>query len=306
MEYIVKKGHRISQMTLGTVQLGMPYGINNSHGMPSEAQAREILKTAEELGVCAFDTARVYGKSETVLGNHWNGKTEGVTLITKADFEDVTPDALFDTLARGTVESLKSLKLRQLPFLLLHREDVIPKYGKALPAALNRLKAEGLVENVGISFSDKSMLTEYCDPAVYDAIQIPMNLFDSREIANGAAEALSKAGVVVFVRSVYLQGLFFKDPNTLTGKLKAAKEPLERLHALAAEQGVSLAHMALTFIREAAGVDSIVLGCETAVQLRESASLFEGYSVPAALREQITEIALSADPVIAKPWLWNK
>ena len=306
MEYIVKKGHRISQMTLGTVQLGMPYGINNSHGMPSEAQAHEILKTAEDLGVCTFDTARVYGKSETVLGNYWNGKTDGVTLITKADFEDVTPDALFDKMMEGTRQSLENMKLERIPFLLLHKEDYIPKYGKALPAALAKLKAEGVVENVGISFSDKSMLTEYCDPAVYDAIQIPMNLFDSAEIANGSVETLSKAGVAVFVRSVYLQGLFFKDPSTLTGKLTAAKEPLEHLHALAREQGVSLSQMALSFIREAAGVDSIVLGCETAAQLRESASLFEGYSVPAALREQITEIALSADPVITKPWLWNK
>ena len=54
MEHIFKKGHRISQMTLGTVQLGMPYGINNSHGMPSEQQAHGILKTAEELGITPF------------------------------------------------------------------------------------------------------------------------------------------------------------------------------------------------------------------------------------------------------------
>ena len=47
MKYFEKNGYRISEMTLGTVQLGMNYGINNKDGKPSSDIADEILKTAE-------------------------------------------------------------------------------------------------------------------------------------------------------------------------------------------------------------------------------------------------------------------
>ena len=55
--------------TLGTVQLGMPYGISNRSGQPSREIARQMLDTAYDLGVRALDTASDYGTSEEILGN---------------------------------------------------------------------------------------------------------------------------------------------------------------------------------------------------------------------------------------------
>ena len=46
MKQALQNGYRISQLTLGTVQLGIPYGINNTHGMPSYEEAAQILQTA--------------------------------------------------------------------------------------------------------------------------------------------------------------------------------------------------------------------------------------------------------------------
>ena len=79
MNYIGK----FSGMTLGTVQLGMNYGIANQGGKPDEQKSFSILRSALEGGVTALDTARAYGDSEEVIGRFlktWEG--EKPTIIT--------------------------------------------------------------------------------------------------------------------------------------------------------------------------------------------------------------------------------
>lgn len=68
---IVNNDLKISAMTLGTVQLGMEYGIANKSGMPSAQKAFEILDTAIEGGINSFDTSNGYGESEEVLGKYF-------------------------------------------------------------------------------------------------------------------------------------------------------------------------------------------------------------------------------------------
>ena len=68
MEYSIKNNINISKMTLGTVQLGMNYGVNNSAGMPTEQQSYDILTAAYNGGVTVLDTSDDYGKSEQIIG----------------------------------------------------------------------------------------------------------------------------------------------------------------------------------------------------------------------------------------------
>src|SRR5207248_1409179 len=57
-----------SELTLGTAQLGMEYGIANRAGQPSRSLAVRIVREAIAHGVKALDTARSYGEAEDVLG----------------------------------------------------------------------------------------------------------------------------------------------------------------------------------------------------------------------------------------------
>lgn len=49
----------VSELILGTVQLGLDYGINNTKGKLSKEEAYEILNTANEIKI--LDTASVMG-----------------------------------------------------------------------------------------------------------------------------------------------------------------------------------------------------------------------------------------------------
>lgn len=306
MKIIEKNGYKISEFTLGTVQLGIPYGINNKSGMPSYEQSAKILQTAIDGGIVSFDTAKSYGKSEAVLGRFFDGNPADKTLITKVEFNKETPADIKESLFSKVRDSISVLGVSKLPLVLLHSESYLDKYGTYLTDALKELKAEGLVQSVGISFSDKTKLMELTNPEIFDSVQIPANMFDNKEILNGSIKTLSDAGVAVYVRSVYLQGLFFMDASSLPQKIKSASFALDKLHKLAADNNMSMAALALSYMRGIEGITSLVLGCETPKQLTESLSLFDMPLLNADIIDEINEISQQIEPIVIRPWEWNK
>ncbi len=305
MKYFEKNGYRISEMTLGTVQLGMNYGINNKDGKPSSDIADEILKTAEKYGITSFDTAAAYGDSENVLGRYFSKDKKSVSIVTKVHFGDISENRLFDTLVESVKKSSENLRLNKIPFLMLHNESYLVKYGSSIISALGKLKKEGLVDNIGVSFSDKTRLLDLCDTEVFDCIQLPLNMFDNKELCSGAVKKISDCGVAVFVRSIYLQGLFFIDPQHLPEKLISAREPLMKLRSLAENIGTDISELALSFIRSSNGINSVALGCETPQQVEQNAMLFEKGEISKTVREKIFEISETVEPIIIRPWEWK-
>lgn len=298
-------GHQISAMTLGTVQLGLPYGVNNKRGMPSYGEAENILRTALKYGICSFDTARAYGKSEDVLGKFFSGTDAQKTIITKVLFNDESIDEVRDSLFMQVKDSIKRLGVSHLPFLMLHREEYVDRYGNHLMMALKELKNEGLVSGIGISFSDKSNMDRILYNNDFDCIQIPQNIFDNKELITGKLAELKNMGIAVFIRSVYLQGLFFRDTNDLPPKLSVAKSALEKLHVIADKNGISTSQLALSYIRDGEGITSLVLGCEAVEQLKDSVKQFSCPPLDKGIRDELNEIAASVDKIVLRPWEWN-
>ncbi len=306
MKYTEKNGYKISEFTLGTAQLGLSYGINNMHGMPTYEESKDILQTALDCGIYSFDTARTYGKSEEVLGKFFSESAAEKTIITKVLFENESRSEIAESLFAKVKDSMKTMHLSKLPFLMLHREGYIDTYGDALMDAMQALKKEGLVGNIGVSFLDKANLDRIMDKGIFDCVQISQNIFDSAEIKSGALEKLEKSGVAVFIRSVYLQGLFFMDTGALPEKIKSAAGALDELHRLAEEENMSISQLALSFIREARGITSLVLGCETSQQLKDSAQKMSAPPLSKAVTEKIIALSESVDPIVTRPWEWNK
>ena len=304
MKFIEKNGYKISELTLGTVQLGLAYGVNNDKGMPSFEESSAILDTALSSGIISFDTAQAYGDSELVLKRYFENDKRKKTLISKVVFRDVDKSGVKDKLFDMTRTSINRLGVERLPFLKLHNQDMLELYGDTLVYALQDLKKEGLVDGIGVSFSDKSKLTELTDGCGFDCVQLPANIFDSQEIVDGSIKKLADSGCAVFIRSVYLQGLFFKDTNTLPEKIKSAKAPLDKLHKLANDAGVSMAELAISFIRDTEGIASLILGCDTPSQLLEGVSLINAPKINPEVAKQAMKIAEDVAPIVIRPWEW--
>jgi aryl-alcohol dehydrogenase-like predicted oxidoreductase len=245
----------ISKMTLGTVQLGLEYGIANKTGKPSAEKAFEILDIAAAGGVNTFDTANIYGDSEELLGAC--GEIER-QIRTQAEL------------------SLARLNIRRIPIYMIHIPgDRTQRIDPCVPGILRRMQAEGLIEKAGVSVYRPHEADEMLQYDVFEAIQIPMNIFDLRMVRSGALKRLSDAGRTVFVRSVFLQGLFFLTEDQLPDAFRAAAPSLRKLREIAEKTGVSIAQLALAFIRDMEGVTSLVLGSETPEQTAQNISLIK-------------------------------
>ena len=75
----------IDKVILGTVQLGILYGLNKSKLTTNESL--EILDLAYNSNILTYDTAQDYGNSEQLLATISN--ISNVQIITKIDFTDI-------------------------------------------------------------------------------------------------------------------------------------------------------------------------------------------------------------------------
>src|SRR3972149_11222385 len=92
MEYRVlgKTGLKVSAIGIGTVSLGVDYGIEvpGGFGAPGEKGAIDLLKGCACEGINVFDTAPAYGRAEELLGKAF-GNAADVGGITKVSIPPV-------------------------------------------------------------------------------------------------------------------------------------------------------------------------------------------------------------------------
>lgn len=269
------KGVDISVLSLGTVQLGLNYGINNADGKPSRETAFQVLDAAMAGGITALDTAAGYGDSEEIIGS-WLAERKDVPFVmTKAEKLDHSSlDALRKDIRRYVEGSKKRLGLEQLPLLMLHNCDDYLCDKENVKRVFDELKDSGDILFSGISAYAHHDYGEIADSG-FDATQIPANVFDWRQVESGGINRLQDAGMMVFIRSVYLQGLVFQTPDMLDPRMEFARKTLENFYAICKEFGLSPAVLALSYALSLPGATSLVLGSETPEQVSQNVALLE-------------------------------
>lgn len=275
MNYNEAKGVRISELSLGTVQLGVSYGINNQSGKPDRTQAFEILNTALDNGINALDTAAAYGDSEQVIGQWLQTVPEErhpfiTTKLKTLDHSSL--DALRKSVRAQLEHSMQQLGLDCIPLLMLHNFDEYDCDRENMRIVFDELKQAGKIRFSGISayaHHDYRVIAA----SGFDAVQIPINIFDWRQIDNGGLDALRASGMMIFVRSVYLQGLVFQKPEQLDPRMEFARDTLVKFRRLCEKYSLAPAELALSFALSLPGVTSLVLGSETAEQVRQNVDL---------------------------------
>lgn len=301
------KGVDISAVSLGTVQLGMNYGINNANGKPDQATAFKILDAAMDSGMNALDTAAGYGDSEIVIGHWLKQRTSGTMpfVMTKARKLDHTSfETLRESLYSQVMESKERLGLSQLPLLMLHNCEDYLTDKENIKLLFDQLKAEGHIRFSGISAYSHHDYGEIAASG-FDAVQIPINIFDWGQIENGGLQKLHESGMMIFVRSVYLQGLVFQDPDKLSEQMSFCKDTLIKFRALCNKYKLSPAALALSYALSLPGVTSLVLGSETVAQVEDNVQLLaQTVELSKQQMAEIRENFLNTDPHVLNPGTW--
>jgi len=254
-------------IALGTAQFGMNYGIANQSGQVPSDEVVRILALARSEGIDTLDTAMDYGNSETCLGECG---VAGFKIITKLS---AVPDDATDVegWVRGKVQAcLQRLRVPAVRGLLLHRPHQLSgPQGPQLARALQGLKADGLVEQLGVSIYSPAELGSVLQACSIDLVQAPFSLVDRRLHTSGWLQKLHDAGVEVHVRSAFLQGLLLMPRAGIPGKFEPWAATWDAWHAWLARHDVSAVQACLGFVRSFAQVHRIVAGVDSLGQFQQ-------------------------------------
>lgn len=291
------------RLALGTVQFGLPYGIANRSGQPPYEVARDILACAIGGGVTLLDTAAGYGESEAVLGRAlaelgFAGKVAVVTKV--AALAPDLPPARADALVAESVQnSLRKLRLDQLDLCLFHREQDF-RYADSLL----QLRERGLVRSIGCSTTTPAATCNIVASGLVGAVQFPASVLDRRFLSSGAGARAR--GITVFSRSAYLQGLLLLDDASTPEDLRGVAPARRRLAELARNAGMPLAELALRFLLGRTELDAVLVGVDSAAQMRENLALFAKGPLPADLAREVDAAVPPLPDTILDPWRWAK
>ena len=278
MKYTDIAGKKLSAMSLGTVQLGLNYGIANKGGQPPEEMAFDMLNTALDSGITSLDTAMAYGTSEAVLGRFFKQYKGDIPFITTKiiGIEGLPANEIEQKVFALTEKSLQTLGLSKVNCIMLHRGSNLFENCDAVAKAMGNLIKKGYTDSVGVSVYGKEEIDQMLTYDVYTATQIPMSIFDQRLIASGTVEKLRQNNITTFVRSVFLQGLFFLDPETITDTIlvEHAVPKIKLLRQCAEKEAMSIPQLAIAFMRDIPGVTSLVLGADTPEQVKTNVDCF--------------------------------
>lgn len=298
-----RTGLLVDPICIGTAELGDP---RKSQGYSIDEE--QALATARAIFAGPFnfvDTAALYGdgESERRLGialREIGGLPPGFVLSTKTG-RDPKTDGYHDAAAvqRSIERSLRLLGLDRLQLVFLHDprfgvfERIMARGGPF--EALDRLRAEGVIEHLGVAEGDVALLLRYVETGEFEAV-ITHNRYNllSREAEPVIAAARSR-GMAVMNAAPCGSGILAKGPEAFPRfqYQPAAPEVMEKARRLAAicrNYGVPLAAAALQFSLRDPRIDATDVGISRPERLQQTLEVSQ-WPIPDALWEEIAQVA---------------
>ena len=285
-------------------------GIAGEWGSTDHAEAVATVRAAFDAGINLFDVAPTYGdgQAETVVGNAFGDRApEGIHVVTKCAVGMVEPSEVEVALHRSLEGSLARLRRDRVDVFLLHGAIVpdgstppgavrmrtvdvtVSFFRNHVRPALTRTVERGLARAWGITAAGPigAMLAVLADdpsPAVAECVA---NLLDSpgdmqvdtappnpRAIISAAA---SRGIGVMGIRAVQAGALTDAIDHQVDTEAPEARDyhRATAFRGLAADWGVSAAHLAHRYALSMEGVDTVVLGVKNRVELADCVSAAE-------------------------------
>jgi aryl-alcohol dehydrogenase-like predicted oxidoreductase len=285
----------VSEISLGTVELGLDYGIG-AGGRPSEREAARLIDRAIELGVNFFDTARLYGESEAILGRALRGRREAVRIASKVssfENEGLRGAALRERVMRSVEESLRALERDTLDVLMIHSasREVIAR-GEVL-AILEELRAAGTVRYLGASVYGEEAARAAIQAGGYDCLQVAYSLLDRRP-----ERYLAGAEMGVVARSVLLKGALTWRYASLPDGLAELKAAVERLLRAAGTEVAGLPELAYRYVLGQPWVHTALVGASSVKEVEAAVRYAAMEPLSGEMLERLRGMDLAEDALL--------
>ncbi len=287
----------MEERSLGSLRVSVVgLGCNNFGGRLDEERSREVIDGALGAGVTFFDTADVYGEtnSEVILGRVLGSRRRDVIIATKfgMPLDDERFGARPEYVRTACEESLRRLGTDYIDLFQLHYPDDTVPVADTL-GALNELVTAGKVREIGCSNFSAEQLREARAAAgrgaQFATVQNQYSLLDRSPERDGVLATCAELGLGLLPFYPLANGL-------LTGKVRPGEAPPEntrlanmaadrRVHwlseefsrrvanltAYASEQGLPLLTLAFSWLLAHEVVPSVIAGATSSAQVQANA-----------------------------------
>ena len=300
---LANTGLTVSEIALGTVELGMEYGFRGSayYSPPSCDDAVVLLRRAFDLGITLFDTAPTYGSGEALLGRAFDGASDRPCIATKV----IVPgdDRAAGLIAASIESSLRSLRVEAIDILQIHNTTVETLEREDVMNALYTAQRLGKVGWLGVSVdNDAPALRALCTEGI-KTVQLPFNLLNqsSRSLVFPGA---AKSGRSILVRSAYLRGVLTSRLDSIPDKLSELRRFAQDAFAVAQREANTLAEAALRFCLSFAPVASVIIGVKTIAELESNLRDADRGALSPSTVEALAAFAVE-DKTLVNPIHWG-
>jgi len=280
------RGPQVSRIAFGNWSAGGDWGSVD------RAAAIAAHRTALDLGITFFDTARAYGfgAAEELLGEalrpEIRSRRDELVIATKgglAKGRDGKPvrDASAGALRRDLEASLRHLGTEYVDLYQVHWPDPATPVAETAET-LEDFVREGKVRFVGVSNFDTRQMADFQQTRRIDALQPPYHLF-RREIETAILPYAAEHGIGVLVYGPMAHGLLAgrmtKATTFAPDDWRASSDLFQgdafrrnlgivaELKAFAAERGISVAQLAIAWTLANPAVQVAIVGARNPEQI---------------------------------------
>lgn len=275
-----------------------------------------MLQQAYEAGINFFDTANSYsdGSSEEILGKAIKQfmSRDKIVVATKVYFplSNLEGGLSRQSILKSVDDSLRRLDLDYIDLLQIHRWDYDTPIEQTLEA-LNDVVEAGKVSYIGASsmhahqFAKALAVSEQNGWARFVSMQDQYNLIQ-REEEREMHPLCEKENIAVIPWSPLARGRLARPWGETTARLvsdevgkklydateEADSKIAERVSAIAADYGVSMAQIALAWLLSKSVVTAPIIGASRASQLEDAIAALDIELKP----EEIAELEMAYQP----------
>ena len=294
---------------------GWPMGRGH-YGSFDEQQVIRSIHRSIDLGVTLFDTAAVYGwgEGEKLLGRAIGGRREDVVIVSKGGLFWDAPgapsqrDSSKESLTKSLEDSLQRIGTDYLDLYLIHWPDESRPMSEPMEAFAD-FQRQGKIRYGGVSNFSPQQMAECLDVFPIVTNQVGYHLFDFRPEPE-VVPFCRENGMGIMAYGSLAHGLLtgtmtpdttFEDDDWRRS-LMAFGQPLfkgqnfldnlakvERLKEIAADRGLTVAQLALSWVASEPTVSVALVGTRRPEEMEENAKAIE-WVMTSSEREEIRSV----------------
>ena len=229
---------------------------------------------------------------------------ESWNVITKIPKITDEIDKVDNWVTNSITKSLEVMKIPSFEAILIHNpKDVTGVNGRELISSLKRIKDKGLTRKIGISIYEKSDLEQALDIFQPDIIQCPLSILDNRMLQNNYLSKLSRLGIEIHVRSIFLQGLLVRGPKSIPDDFKKFKRFWAHWHLWLKSNKLQPVEACVRYVNSISEIDKIIVGVNSTLHMKE---ILNYYTKPPLYQVPSWNSVLKKELVDPRLWKKNK